>query len=114
MYDVEDFDVHDCFTTLNGEEGLYILFSENINLASVIVKNNNASDTEDFGGIIIRDSSSTRFTSCQSYDDRDNPLQRWGIYTGGVVDFIEITNCKLMPNKKSAIYNYAGAVITLV
>ena len=41
LISVEDFNVHDCFTTLSGEEGLEIKLSENVNFTNVIIKNNN-------------------------------------------------------------------------
>ena len=37
---IGDFNVHDCSTTLNSLEGLYIINSKNVNFINVIVKNN--------------------------------------------------------------------------
>jgi hypothetical protein len=107
---LENFNIHDCSVTLSGEEGIYIRYSNNLNFTNVIVKNNNVSDGN-FGGITVRESNGTRFTSCQSYDDRDTPLQRWGLMTEDAVDYVELVNCKLLPNLTSAINNVAGAVI---
>jgi hypothetical protein len=70
LYDVEDFNIHDCFITLSGKEGLDIELSKNVNFTNVIIKNNNVSDTDYIGGIKIENSSGIKFTSCQSYDDR--------------------------------------------
>ena len=112
LWHVGDFNVHDCSTTLSGEEGLDIVLSKNVNFTNVIVKNNNVSDTDDISRIKIENSSGIKFTSCQSYDDRDTPIQEYGIKMIGAVDFIEIINCILTPNEKSSICNDAGAVIT--
>ena len=114
MYDVEDFNVHDCSTTLNGEEGLRIQNSDNINLTNVIIKNNNFSDADNIGGVIIRDSSGIKFASCQSYDDRDTPLQAYGIELTGANTNISLVNCKLTPNKEGEIYNPAGVTLEVI
>ncbi|GAI85030.1 unnamed protein product, partial [marine sediment metagenome] len=114
VYDVEDFNVHDCSTTLNDEEGLHILNLDNINFTNVIAKNNNVSDTDNIGGIIIENSSGIRFTSCQSYDDRDTPLQAYGIELTSANTNISLVNCKLTPNKEGEIYNPAGVVLTVI
>jgi hypothetical protein len=110
LYTVRDFNIHDCSTTLSGEEGIYIRYSNNLNFTNIIVKNNNVSDNN-MSGIMVRDSNGIRFTSCQSYDDRVPPIQAYGIEIIGTVDCIEIINCILTPNKKSSILNDAGAVI---
>ena len=114
LYNVEDFSIQNCSITLNALQGIYISDSKNVNFANVIVKNNNVSDTAYIPGIIVNASNGTKFTSCQSYDDRDTPLQYWGLKTSSIgnVDFVKINNCTFMPNKTSAIDNYAGAVIT--
>jgi hypothetical protein len=104
----EDLNIHDCFVTLSEEHGIVINDSDNISFVNVVSKNNNGES-----GIYINSSNGLRFTSCQSYDDRVPPLQEYGIsITGNKVDFVELVNCILMPNKKSAIYNGSGAIIT--
>ena len=112
-YDIEDFNIQDCSITLNALEGVFIVDSKNVNYTNIIVKNNNVSDTAGIPGIVVYSSDGTKFTSCQSYDDRVVPLQYWGLKTGSIgnVDFVEISDCTFMPNKSSAIYNHAGAVI---
>jgi hypothetical protein len=90
---VGDFNVHDCSTTLNGEEGLDIELSKNVNFTNVIVNNNNTSNVNDVGGILIHDSSDIRFTSCQFYDDRETLLQAWGIKIEGTNTGISLLNC---------------------
>ena len=112
LWYIENFNIHDCSATLNEEEGLYIRFSDNLNFTNVIVKNNNVLDLS-IAGITVRESNGTKFTSCQSYDDRVSPLQRWGLLTEDAVDYVRLVNCKLFPNQISAIYNVAGAVIKL-
>jgi len=104
---VEDFNVQDCSTILSGEEGLYIGLSKNVNLANVVVKNN-------YTGLRIDNSSNIVFTACQSYDDRDTPLQAYGIELAGSNTNISLVNCKLMPNKEGEIYNPAGVVLTVI
>jgi hypothetical protein len=110
LWYLENFNIHDCSVTLNGMDGINIRYSDNLNFTNVIVKNNNVSDGY-IGGITIRDSNGIRFISCQSYDDRVPPIQRYGISIERNVDYVELVNCKLLPNKISEIYNYAGAVI---
>ena len=114
LYSIEDFIIHDCSITLNALEGLYISESKNVNFTNVIVKNNNVSDTAYIPGITVNASNGTKFTSCQSYDDRVAPLQYYALKTSSVgnVDFVEIINCTFLPNKYGAIDNYAGTVIT--
>jgi hypothetical protein len=108
LWNSEDIDVYDCFVTLSGETGIFVNNSDNISFVNVVSKNNNGES-----GIYINNSNGLRFTSCQSYDDRDTPLQEYGIsITGDKVKFVELVNCILMPNKKSAIYNDSGAIIT--
>jgi len=117
IFDVDDFDIYDCSGVLNGYEGLYISNSTNISLTNVIVKNNN--NTAEVSGIYVGHSDQIRFTSCQSYDDRDTPLQEYGIMiknaNASIVNYIELTDCKLMPNSIAAIYkgDAAGAVIVI-
>lgn len=105
----EDINVHDCFVTLSGEEGIDVQRSNNISFTNVISKNNNGES-----GIYINNSNELRFTSCQSYDDKDNPSQYFGIVNGdnSTSNYIELTDCKLMPNKIAAVYNGSGAIIT--
>jgi hypothetical protein len=110
LRNIENFNIHDCSVTLNGNQGIYIINSDNLSFTNVIVKNNNVSDGY-IGGITVRESNGTRFTSCQSYDDRVSPIQRYGISIERNVDYVELVNCKLLPNKISEIYNVAGAVI---
>jgi len=114
MNNVGDFNVYDCSTTLNDEKALKIKNSDNVNFTNVIIKNNNVSDTDYIGGIKIQNSSDIKFTSCQSYDDRDTPLQACGIELTGANTNISLVNCKLTPNKEEEIYNPAGLVLTVI
>ena len=110
LYDIEDCNFHDCYVELSDEQGIYLQNSDNNNFTDVIVKNNNAVNGS-ISGITVRESNGTRFTSCQSYDDRDTPLQRYGIHTEDSVDYVNLVNCILLPNLKGAIVNYAEAEI---
>jgi len=114
LYDLEDFDVHDCSTTLNGLEGMWLYNLKNVHFTNVISKNNNVSDTDYICGIIISGVTGIVFTSCQSYDDRDTPLQAYGIDLTGANTNISLVNCKLTPNKEGEIYDPAGVVITVI
>jgi hypothetical protein len=77
------------------------------------VKNNNVSDTTN-SGIKVTDSSGIKFTSCQSYDDRETPLQDYGIYLYGTNTGISLLNCKLTPNELGDIYNpYSVAIVVI-
>jgi len=105
---IDDFNVHDCSTSLNDKEGLTIEHSNDVNITNVIVKNNNVLNAANIGGIKVENSSRIKFTSCQSYDDRATKIQEYGIVTVGTSDFIEIINCILTPNEISSIYNDAG------
>jgi hypothetical protein len=107
----EDLNIHDCFVTLSEEHGIVINDSDNISFVNVVSKNNNGES-----GIYINSSNGLRFTSCQSYDDRETMLQDWGLRNGegSTADYIELTNCILMPNKIAAIYNGSGTVIAVI
>jgi len=103
LCDLKDFSINSCLATLNGADtypGIYLIDSENINFTNVIIKNN---DT----GISIRNCSDIALTSCQSYDDRETPLQQYGLVLNGegTNTNISLINCKLSPNKNGAIYN---------
>ena len=113
LWHLEDFNINNCSVTLNGAQGIFIRYSNNLNFTNVIVKNNNVSNGNS-SGIIVRESNGTRFTSCQSYDDRATPLQRYGLSTEDSVDYVKLVNCKLLPNLKGAIYNPAGAAVTVI
>ena len=109
---IEDSTIDNCLFTLNGvgNEQNGILLSagvKNVNFTNVIVKNN---DT----GINIFNAKNIVFTSCQSYDDRATPLQKYGMQLAGTNSGISILNCKLSPNKKGDIYNPAGVVLTVI
>ena len=111
LWHLNDFNIHDCSAYLNGSYGINLRYSNNLSFTNVIVKNNNVNDGYNPGGIKVRESNGTSFTSCQSYDDRATPLQRYGLSTEDAVDYVKLVNCKLLPNLKGAIYNPAGAVI---
>jgi hypothetical protein len=110
---VEDFDVHDCIFNLNSYQGVKITFGENTNLKNVNAKNNNVSKTGRVG-IVVSDCSNVTLTNCQSYDDRDIPLQSYGLYLEGTNTGISLLNCQLTPNKEGDIYNPAGVVLTVI
>jgi len=102
-----NFNVHDCSTTLSEEEGLYVTDSENVNFTNIIVKNN-------YTGIIIENCSNITLTTCQSYDDRESPLQDFGIELDGTNTEISLLNCKLTPNKQGDIYNPNGVAVEVI
>jgi hypothetical protein len=105
LLDIEDFNIHDCSTTLSGEEGLKIELSKNVNFTNVIMKNNKS-------GIAIQNCSNIALTTCQSYDDRVILIQRYGIDIKEGCSGITVLNCKLTPNKYGGIYNPTGVIIT--
>ena len=107
MYYLEDCTINNCFVTLNTQKGIKIENSKNVNFTNVIVKNN-------YTGIVITKCSDIILTSCQSYDDRETPLQAYGIELNGANTNISLINCKLTPNKEGEIYNPAGAVLTVI
>ena len=109
---LEDSTINDCLFTLNGvgEENngiLLVAAVKNVNFTNVIVKNNET-------GITIYNSSELVFTSCQSYDDRATPLQKYGIQLEETNSGISILNCKLSPNRKGDIYNPNGVAVTVI
>jgi len=95
----------------NNGTGIKIIDSSNIALTNVISKNNDVGDHGNLGAVLVESSTGVRFTSCQFYDDRETPLQDWGILTEGTAS-IEIINCKLLPNGTGAIYADTETVIT--
>ena len=99
---VKDSTINNCLFTLNGVKGIFLTdASENVNFKNVIVKNN-------FTGISIYNCIDIAFTSCQFYDDREPPLQAYGIELYGASKNISLVNCILTPNKKGEIYDSAG------
>ena len=112
---IKDSTISNCIVTLNGLYGI-ILYSgsfasfggDNVNFTNVIVKNNNKTGIKLFGSRDIT------FTSCQSYDDRETPLQQYGLELYETNTGISLLNCKLSPNKDGEIYNPAGAVVTVI
>jgi parallel beta-helix repeat protein len=93
--------------TLSTVKGISMYDSENINFTNVIVKNN-------FTGIAIYNCGDIVFTSCQSYDDRETPLQEFGmeLYEGNTG--INLLNCKLTPNASGDIYNPNGVAVKVI
>lgn len=114
IFNVSDITINNCSATLNQLEGLYLSASSNVRYTNVISKNNNVSDTNYIGGIIVKNGTEVIFTNCQSYDDRDTPLQDYGLRLSGTNLGISLVNCKLLPNKVGEIYNPAGAIITVI
>jgi parallel beta-helix repeat protein len=111
LENLEGFSIDNCLATLNGSDdypGIYLINSENVNFTNVIVKNN-------YSGIEIRNCSNIKLTSCLSYDDRETPLQRFGLeLTLTANTDISLVNCKLSPNSLGEIYNPAGVVVTVI
>jgi hypothetical protein len=110
LYKVDNSDVHDCSVILNHHNGIDAEESNNINITNVIAKNNNCNDSS-YSGIEIDDSNNIKLTSCQSYDDRETPLQDYGVELTGDNTEISLLNCKLTPNQLGEIYNPAGVVL---
>ena len=106
-----DFTMDNCFIHSNASHGIYLVGSDNINISNVISKNNNTSNVGNVSGIYVHNVPSIKLSSCQIYDDRDSPLQDYAIITEGTTKYVEITNCRLIPNEKYAILNHANAII---
>ena len=106
----EDINVHDCFVTLSGENGIHVNTSDNISLVNVVSKNNNGESR-----MCINNTNNVRLTNCQFYDDRGTPVQDFGIINGdtSTTNYIELTDRKLMPNKIAVIYSGSGEIITV-
>ena len=127
VYDIEDCSINNCFATLSGRHGIGLVGSkninfndclvtlcdsegiylgesgasgapvDNINFTNVIVKNSRS-------GISIHDGSDITFTSCQSYDDREPPLQDFGLELYGTNTGISLLYCILSPNEFGEIW----------
>ena len=105
---LEDSTINDCLVTLNTSDGILLSVDvKNVNFTNVIVKNNKT-------GISIYNSSELVFTSCQSYDDREIPLQYYGIQLEETNTGISLVNCKLTPNQYGDIKNLNGVVLTVI
>lgn len=103
--DIEDSNINNCLVSDSGSAGILLQPGvKNVNFTNVIVKNN-------LDGIYLIDSKDITFTSCQSYDDREIPLQKYGIGLYNNITGISLLNCKLSPNKNGDIYNPNNAVI---
>ena len=103
----KNLNIYDSSFYLNDATGIRIAYSNNITFNNVTSKNNNT-------GIAIEDCSNIVLTFCQSYDDRDTPLQRYGIQLIDTNTGISLSNCKLSPNATGEIYNPTGAVLTVI
>ncbi len=110
---VEDFNITNCSSTENDEEGMILEGATNLSLTDAMVKNNNIGDT-DIAGMLIVNCSGIKLTSCQSYDDRDPMLQRKGIELYGINTDISLVNCKLSPNLYGEISNPNGVEIVII
>ena len=107
VYDVEDWNIHDCSTTLNGEEGLASHLSKNVNLTNIIAKNNGY-------GISLFGCSNIVLTTCLSYDDRETPLQAYGLELWDTNTGISLLNCGLTPTATGEIYNPNGVAVKVI
>jgi hypothetical protein len=108
---IDNFTLENCITYSNFTDGIYIKDCGNIDLSNVISKNNSTSNTTNDSGIHIIDTPYIELSLCQSYDDRNPPLQDAGIITEGTTKYVKITNCKLTPNEKYTILNLSNAII---
>ena len=108
---LEDSNISNCVMTLNGvikeQQAIFLASSKNINITNVIAKNN-------YTGIAIEDCSNIALISCQSYDDRDTPLQRFGLELTKTNTDISLLNCKLTPNSLGEIYNPTGVTVKVI
>ena len=98
LYMVEDFNVHDCVTLLNTGSGIEIDSGKRVNLINIISKNN-------LFGMLTKNCNDILLTNCQFYDDREPPLQNYGIYLYETNIGISLVNCTLSPNEIKDIYN---------
>ena len=105
---VEDTSFNNCSVTLNDGTGVFLKENcSNVNLTNGIVKNN-------LNGITIYNGSDIALTTCQSYDDRETPLQEYGLTLYETNTGISLLNCKLSPNKDGEIYNPNGVAVTVI
>ena len=114
LYNLEDFDILDCTSILNGLEGTYLSASKNVSFKNVISNNNNVSNTNYIGGIIVKNGTGIVFDSCQSYDDRETIIQEYALSISGATDVITLINCKLTPNEKGTINNYSSPLAEII
>ncbi|MDD5086460.1 MAG: right-handed parallel beta-helix repeat-containing protein, partial [Candidatus Nanoarchaeia archaeon] len=108
--DSQNVEINSCVVNNNNKDGIYLNKANDVTLTNVIAKNNN-NYVSTYDGIDIKDSNNIILTSCQSYDDRNPPLQTYGVALDGNSRGITLTNCILSPNRKGEIYNPAGAAI---
>ncbi len=129
LYDVEDFNIHNCSMTLNREgiyvynsdnvnidncsaslntkEGIYIRGMNNVNITNVIARSN------PLAGIAVEGCNDIRLTSCQCYDDMVPPVQAYGVTIEGTCTGISLLYCTLSPNKYGDIYNPNNSEYTI-
>ena len=111
LAEVEESTLQGAIVALNGIgysiPAIYIEDCKNVNLTNVIATNN-------YTGIQLEDCSDIALTSCQFYDNREIPLQRFGLELMGSNTKIGLLNCKLSPNAFGEIYNPNGAVVTVI
>ena len=109
----KNMNIKNCDVFDNGEEGIGLYDLDDVNLTNVISRNNNTLE-DGYSGINIWGCSDIVMASCQSYDDKETPLQEYGIYVGDGNSTITLLNCKLSPNKNGEIYDPTGAVVTVI
>lgn len=106
--DIENFNVNNCSTNYNKNAGIFLSNGiKNVAINNTIVKNNGT-------GVKIYGCDGLTFTSCQCYDDRDTPLQQYGLEFYQINNNINLLYCKLSPNQKGEIYNPQKIVINII
>ena len=112
-YDLEDFNIINCYADNNSKMGIGFELSDNINFTNVTSKNNNLQNST-YAGFDFTNCNNIKLISCQSYDDRETPLQAYGLKLLGTNTGISLLNCRLSPNKNGEIHNPNGSEVTVV
>jgi hypothetical protein len=112
FYHLEDSNISNCISKNNVPDsgyqyGVSIYYGKNITLTNVVVLNN-------YTGIQLYQCENIDLDSCQSYDDRDTLLQRYGMELKENCSEITVLNCKLTPNLVGDIDNpYSVAIVVI-
>lgn len=119
---LQDTDISNCIVTENGVNksfgGIFLsgsnahssYISKNVNFTNCISKNNDKSGIDLYDYVY-----DITFTSCEFFDDRETPVQKFGMKVLlPHIEGVTLTNCTLTPNVTADIYNPYNVAINII
>jgi hypothetical protein len=109
---IQDSTITDCSFIDNGNAGIFHSTEiEDVTYTRVTVKNNNSAETG-YSGMTSFAHTNLYFVDCEFYDDRETPLQLYGLNIASGTGHIYIDNSTFTPNKDGTINNPYSCEIT--